>query len=980
MIPSNILKIHIEKAIEEIDKQGFTKQRDSSKYNLTYNNKSYPPKVVISIANKYANGTELAASSFSGGPEVNSYLENQGFTISEKDDPIILLIEEYKKRISITRLEDEKYKWEVAKKYNHRPDTNAQDFHNEIKNIKFGNLVYQMGTAVLGHLATDRPEELRELFKQLFDESIDLNIRVKEFNEKTLSIYRSLGEKLQHHQDERSIATYLTFYDSTKYTYYKNSYYKKYCALLNKEVAKKHQKYIHYLALIDELITKYIVHDAELIELVKSCIPEYYDGTNHNILAQDILYQMLEQNEDEEKEEILNYKELYIEWMTEQSNNDNSNKITSYVKAIEILSNQLQYIIFESDDQKKLGLLYTDLLKEQKKEDGKYYHEDAPSYGKNGFYSASIKSYSKFLETLNDMDVFEKIKNKFDKTDLEIYVKYLKKILVELKIACNDKRVVFSVGSDRLNFTIGQRYCFNLYVSENKGRYGIISKIKLFEDSEPFNGSSPKPYYNYFKTFTPTDDEWNSIMVAIRSELDRTTQSGYKKYNNTKFEQYICEDKTPIGKEMSTLNTILYGPPGTGKTYSTINKALEILDAEFYKFNQDNRTVLTSEFQKYKDNGQVDFVTFHQSYGYEEFIEGIKAETTDDGNVEYKIVDGVFKNICKKADANSLYHLDNVEFNNYKITVKHSQFVVYNQNQQKQEISFELILDLIKAIELGSLTVNEILELKGEDIVARSGTKHFASFIYRNNQMIHGIIDKYYETKTTLSEKKYILIIDEINRGNISKIFGELITLIESSKRLGTDEKIQVTLPYSNEQFGIPKNVYIIGTMNTADRSIALMDTALRRRFDFVEMMPEYDLESISKNVENSGVNLQEVLKVINSRVEYLYDRDHTIGHAYFIGIDTLKELDSVMRNKIIPLLQEYFYDDWEKIQIVLGDHDKQLEKIDSSERNNYKFIQSEKLQEKDILGFNHEDIEETQVSYKIAKAFTPEMYKKICK
>ena len=184
---------------------------------------------------------------------------------------------------------------------------------------------------------------------------------------------------------------------------------------------------------------------------------------------------------------------------------------------------------------------------------------------------------------------------------------------------------------------------------------------------------------------------------------------------------------------------------------------------------------------------------------------------------------------------------------------------------------------------------------------------------------LHDGVFKQISSRATNSPngERHVLIIDEINRGNIAKIFGELITLIEPSKRLRGEDRTKVTLPYSGDEFGVPSNLYLVGTMNTADRGIALLDTALRRRFDFIEKMP--NLRHVDTNMD--GVDGQAILKAMNERITARLDREHQIGHTYLIGVKTLDDLAEAFQRRIMPLLQEYFYDDWSKIRTVLGNN-----------------------------------------------------------
>ena len=376
---------------------------------------------------------------------------------------------------------------------------------------------------------------------------------------------------------------------------------------------------------------------------------------------------------------------------------------------------------------------------------------------------------------------------------------------------------------------------YNKEYSEIPKNLYILGIINTLSDYRAFLNLKICNYFNFEKMYSKDE---------IIEKIGKIDEEILKKVDNFKF----------------PLNTILYGPPGTGKTYNSIFYSVGIIKKDksiidMIKDKTKNISNIVKEeifnnFNYLKEQGQIEFVTFHQSYSYEDFVEGIRP-TLDNKNIseniesieenkkdlKYTLYSGIFKNICERAESNL--------------------------------------------------------------------------------------------------DKNYVLIIDEINRGNISKIFGELITLLEPSKRLGETEELKIRLPYSGEEFGVPKNLYILGTMNTADRSIALLDIALRRRFNFIEMPPKYNLLK-TINCKEGEINLQDLLEAINTRIEFLLDKDHLIGHSYFIKVETFDDLKEVFRNSIMPLLQEYFYGDFEKIKFVLN--------IKDNKDNNF-IIKKEKIE-----------------------------------
>lgn len=484
-------------------------------------------------------------------------------------------------------------------------------------------------------------------------------------------------------------------------------------------------------------------------------------------------------------------RETFTTWLTKKYGED-SGTTSSYIKAIDILSQILSKELFRTTDDSYLDSLYKDLIKEQRNLEGKYYHSDAPSYGSNGFYSASIKSYREFL-----------------KTNLATQT-------------LNDNQMEFP------------------------------------------------------------------------------------------------------------LNTILYGPPGTGKTYNTILRAAQIIE---------NRTIDSYDeaLEIFKSNlhNQIEFITFHQNYSYEDFIQGLRPETDNKSSLVFDKKDGVFKKIADEA----LENLKLVQKAPDELTSEakfDKALELFSDKVLESEDNFK-INDTAYIFEVEEdafrytgekwtnhanglrMKFSDLKEFYRNNVKSRKDIKDLSSISGLANQhatyyyLVYSEIIKYLPKKTLepqkVTRKNFVIIIDEINRANISRVFGELITLIEPDKRSHGAIPLEARLP-SGDPFIVPSNLFIIGTMNTADKSIALLDIALRRRFEFESMYPKYE-------ITGQEIYDVEILKKINEQIIKSKGHDFQIGHAYFMGDN--KDLVQRMNKKVIPLLLEYYMNDEKEVKGILN-------------------------------------------------------------
>ena len=813
---------------------------------------------------------------------------------------------------------DERYKWEAIGWYKQHWNIEAGDFaamletsFSRASNLLASAMYYPY--RMLSGFAEEHPEEVRALFRVLHDETLPLAQRYVTFRsgfEKYMEELkdRSPGREkaLQHYQDLRAVMVYLTFQFPEKYFLYKSTMYATFRDRVGFIEDKPAQKSVVWkvesYTKMCEIVLEEIRNDAELISMSKSRLDgSCYQDESFHLLTMDIVY----------------YGSNY---MSEADFKDQSDKIAAPV-------------YWPSLEEYDPGL---------SKEDWKKY-----------ILEIEMPEHPAPMEML--------------------------KALMELGGEATCKKLAAIYGGTPSRY-VG--------CSVNLGK-----RAKKYFDLPPcMEGDQERFFPIPFLGRYVKEDGAESYSYLIRPEL----HEALKEIDLSDVNPYFSEDgDAAIDKTAATdvgLNTILCGPPGTGKTYHTVIYAVAIIEnRELASVEAEDHADVLKRYNNYKAQGRIEFTTFHQSYGYEEFIEGIKPVVSSDdetSDVQYSIQPGVFKRFCERAERPAAVETENYGIrddptvwkvslwgtgdNDVRTECLKSGHIRIGWDQYGKDITDEtdfsedggrvVLNSFISRIQIGDIvfscysasTIDAIGVVTGEYewhdeyeyfrrlrkvkwivkgireniIDINGGVSMTLASVYRLSNIaisdVYKIIDKYQPVPiapVSGSRENYVFIIDEINRGNISKIFGELITLIETSKRIGQPECMTAMLPYSQKPFGVPKNVYIIGTMNTADRSIATIDTALRRRFFFKEMLPN---AKVLADVSVEDLSISELLTRMNKRIEVLYDREHTIGHAYFMPLKdspTVEILAEIFSNKIIPLLQEYFYEDYEKIRLVLGDN-----------------------------------------------------------
>lgn len=827
-------------------------------------------------------------------------------------DRIRFVIDHYKKDFDSVD-KNERYKWTAVGWYKQHWNVDAEDFAGMLENAfsKASNLLASYNYypyKMINLYAQADPEEVRRIFKVLYDEDIPLAQRYQEFRDSCKSCVNQMmkdnpGQEkpLNHYQDLRAIMVYLTFEYPERYYLFKSTMYGYFRSRIGfreewpaqPSVVGKVENFVHMC----DIIRREVEKDSQLIAMHKARLDDscYQDEALH-LLTMDIVF----------------YGSNYM------SEDDFKNRLTQ--------------------------------------------HTDPSYWPPLEEYNPGITK-EMWLSALQDPAL----------TTPEHQDMLLKMLNLGGESTCANLAELYG-RSPSYYIQLGTSYGERI-----KKKYGCPDCPQREDDTVERNRVYVIPFVGRYIT----ENGNKRYSWKIRDELREALK-------DMDISSSLEKQETDVG-----LNTILFGPPGTGKTYYTVIYAVAIIEnRELASVEKEDYAEVLERYNEYKAQGRIEFTTFHQSYGYEEFIEGLKptivSEDTDgaSGDIQYSVQPGVFKRFCEKtvrpvsSKANDgirenpniwKVSLEGTGKNPTRTECMQNNHIRIGWDSYGKDITDEtdfstsggrLVLNaFINKMQVGDIvlscysasTIDAVGVVTGEyewheeysslkrlrkvnwlvkDIEENileinGGASMTLASVYRLSVSladVYRIIEKHRpELMESASEKSnnYVFIIDEINRGNISKIFGELITLMEASKRVGQPEGMTVRLPYSQSLFGVPKNVYVIGTMNTADRSIATIDTALRRRFLFREMLPN---PKILEGISVEDLSISDMLTRLNKRITVLYDREHTIGHAYFMPLKTSPTIDTlaeIFTNNILPLLQEYFYEDYEKIRLVLGDNNK---------------------------------------------------------
>lgn len=948
---------------------------------------------------------------FTGLLEVRVHNDNR-ITISYEPFSIEMMMNRYRDYQDNSRMADELYKWEAVKQGHSLVNQLIEDkidFPQLFNSLPFKNLVSTYTLPVWKAILEKFPLEMEESFRLLLDKDSAVQYKVDAFRLKMIDLHERLNDSRfkNHSQEERAIATLLTFINPERYSFFLDSFYINLSRCLSDGPKPAGQKLAHYYELVEEFINGPLnqFDDAISVKNRLTSGEEYYHDDDNRLLAQDIFYVTFykdnyKKNEDS-PEEDLSFEDLIqaidnnlseieeneVRLVTEKQSehwawfSDDSGLLNSETAHFEIIMLEEEIYVAIHFEDKSNNKVFSQKIKTLPDE---YYwiedwHKARSIRLKNGYRFTDetlvesltndlLKVEEDFGDTIRDIvrelrhtnqqywlyapgengymwdEFFNQGIMALGWDNLGDLRQYQNKLAIQIELQSLYNTDSSKKNDVTANYDFLKRMKIGDIVIAKKGRKELLGYGEVTSDYEFDN--SARNYKSRRRVNWKLKGNWKTDHNLVLKTLTDFTHypskdPEYDKYYeklmalmNATTDQVTTATAKPISEP--PVNKILYGPPGTGKTF-------RLKDA-YFKLYEEKETSITSE-QNFKQVAKD--ITWWQAIALALIENGGRAKVADiKANRWMKVVaeQSNSQNVNASIWGNLQYH-----------TVEDSTTVNFKRRlppfifDKREHATWEILMDNV------SEQAPELLEIKNsvdhfqpkedKSIKRYVFTTFHQAFAYEDfiegikpvmseesdgelsYQIEDGVFKRICKRAEQEPDKKFAIFIDEINRGNVANIFGELITLIELNKRKGKVDELSVILPYSKQSFSVPANLDIYGTMNTADRSIETLDSALRRRFVFEELMPKPELlnEKLPDGVKDwEGISLSQVLKTINERIEILIDRDHQIGHAYFLKLekteDPEKGIKEVFADEIIPLLQEYFYNDYVKIGMVLGE------------------------------------------------------------